>query len=475
MPIIYDGSSIIQLGGTTAVQFSQTAQTELSTINSTLFTDGSATSIIVYNRNGGSGSQTVWNLEAGGQIARYTYGTTGDLYLWYSQSGQVTPVGTYPIGISPQEIIGAGRGPTDAYLYRNAVLQQSLTADIVATPKNTAAYIGSRAGGQQWPEAQIQEIIHYGFDNSANRLNVESNANSYYQITNLPDYTSGFLADYSGTAAAYSVRKLSNTAIKCMRVRRTVAPFDEQDIGFTPAGDLDTAAISTFGGSDPLTVSRWYDQSGFSRHAVQNTPGSQPQIYNGTAVITKGGRPALEWDFSNDENFDIVGLTMTSKTVAIVFERLNNTSRALSSYAGSGSLGDEILIDRNGTNVRYFDGGLSVSATGATANRTLIYAYRNASSIGVAFDGGTYATASTPNSNANTNDISIGEDNGGGAAEPPGYHQEVILWSSDYSRDEYQRLLLRVQYERVCCRLPRGCGCIFCEAVGQQTTLRYAS
>lgn len=140
---------------------------------------------------------------------------------------------------------------------------------------------------------RMQEWIMWDSDLIAAQSTLETNLNEYYQVTNLPYYTSGFLADYSGAAAAYSVRKLSNTAIKALRVRRTVPPFDEQDIGFTPAGDLDTAAITTFGGADTLVVSRWYDQSGFSRHAVQISPGFQPQIYNGTSVVTKNGNPAL--------------------------------------------------------------------------------------------------------------------------------------------------------------------------------------
>jgi hypothetical protein len=104
------------------------------------------------------------------------------------------------------------------------------------------------------------------------------------------------LIAYSDAAAAYSVRKLSNTAIKCMRVRRTVPPFDEQDIGFTAGGDLDEAAITTFGGSDVLVVSRWYDQSGQSNHAVQISPVAQPQIYNGTSVLTENGKPAINFE-----------------------------------------------------------------------------------------------------------------------------------------------------------------------------------
>jgi hypothetical protein len=283
----------------------------------------------------------------------------------------------------------------------------------------------------------------------------------------------GFLVDYPGAQAAYSVRQLLSTVTVAMRVRRDTAggtgDGDEADVAFdtslaTPTISLDSAISNasagvtattlgqfinvgtvsgtTYTNPDSLTVTascfagEWKDQSGNSNHATQSAQGSQPQIHSGTVdtdLITLGGKPALEWDNQSNENFNIVGLTMTNKTVAMVFEPLGATSRALSSYAGSGSVGDEILIDRNVTTIRYFDGGLNTSATGATASRALIYAYRNASEIGIAFDGGSFATASTPNSNANTNDISIGEDNGGGAAEPPGYHQEVILWNADYS------------------------------------------
>ena len=140
----------------------------------------------------------------------------------------------------------------------------------------------------------IKELFIYkAIQTSGMRDALTSNINNFYQIGNFPDYTSGFLADYPNAAAAYSVRQLSNTAIKCMRVRRAVAPFDEKDIGFTAGGDLDEAAIVAFGGSDVLLVSAWYDQSGQSRHATQITPGSQPQIYNGTAVITENGKPIL--------------------------------------------------------------------------------------------------------------------------------------------------------------------------------------
>jgi hypothetical protein len=158
----------------------------------------------------------------------------------------------------------------------------------------TETFIGRRSDGAFDYLGVMQEIMVWDTAQASIIPTLESNLNSYYQVANLPDYTSGFLADYPGAAAAYSVRQLSNTAIKCMRVRRAVAPFDEKDIGFTAGGDLDEASIVAFGGSDELRVSAWYDQSGQSNHATQINPNSQPKIYNGTAVITDNGKPALD-------------------------------------------------------------------------------------------------------------------------------------------------------------------------------------
>ena len=147
--------------------------------------------------------------------------------------------------------------------------------------------------------AIIQEIVVYDdAKNASDRTAIESNINGYFSIYTEynPDApTSGFLFDYSGAAVAYSVRQLNDNATYAMRVRRTVAPFDEQDIGFDGSGNLDTSAISTFGGSDSLTVSRWYDQTGNQNHATQGTAGSQPQIYDGSSVTEVIGRPGVDF------------------------------------------------------------------------------------------------------------------------------------------------------------------------------------
>jgi hypothetical protein len=201
---------------------------------------------------------------------------------------------------------------------------------------------------------------------------LDINANNYYQITNLPDYTSGLLADYSGAAAAYSVRKLSNTAIKCMRVRRGVPPFDEQDIGFTPAGDLDEAAISTFGGSDMLVVSRWYDQSGKSNHAVQISPGAQPLIYDGAAVITDNGKPVIKAQNGTVKLTTPLSTGVTDQTIFSVnrldrtgvFWGTNDNNGTFLLPAESGSSSTSIVSQF--TNIEMRKNGLTYSLTSKT-------------------------------------------------------------------------------------------------------------
>jgi hypothetical protein len=104
------------------------------------------------------------------------------------------------------------------------------------------------------------------------------------------------LDTYTGAAAAYSVRKLDKDYVgSCMRIRRA-SDDAETDIGFDGNGDLDTAAIAAHCTTSAGYVSIWYDMSGNSNHATQSTASAQPQIYNGTAVITENGKPAIGCD-----------------------------------------------------------------------------------------------------------------------------------------------------------------------------------
>jgi len=286
MARIYDGSSIYEDNGNPAVDFNNN---QFFSVGSSQWTDGAMMASIVFSRR--SGNDTYWT--SSGSVWRLFYESATHGFIHYG----TTPVSTRnlaPPGSAPV-LTTARFGQGSADLYENGIsVGSSPTVTGSMSTASVPAFMAQRSDGSLRMDGTIQELIHWGSDQTDNRTGVESNINEYYQITNLPA-TTGFLADYPGAAAAYSVRSLSNNAIKCMRVRQSVPPYAEQDIGFTSTGDLDEQAIIDFGGANPLTVAAWYDQSGQSRHATQITPGSQPQIYDGASVVTENGKPGVQF------------------------------------------------------------------------------------------------------------------------------------------------------------------------------------
>jgi len=121
---------------------------------------------------------------------------------------------------------------------------------------------------------------------------------SYDETIN--SYT-GLLDDYSGAAAAYSLRLLdSGYSGDAVRVRRA-SDNTEQDIGFDAYGDLDTSALATFCSGTNGFVKTWYDQSGNANDATQTTTANQPKIYDSsTGVVEKNGKPAFITDGVDD-------------------------------------------------------------------------------------------------------------------------------------------------------------------------------
>lgn len=304
LPTIYDGAAVTtSTSGKPCVRIVRVSNAGpgewLQTDPVSVSTAGNMDVFLVMAGNTNTGDRFIWDSNGGPTTSGQRFGI---LYpSQYKANGQGVTLNSGVADASTPvpnnlQFINNTRFYSNLEIYGNGVEFGSIVATNTSRTDPYNVALGARVGGNEgYNSFDISEIIHLPNYGVSNNESINLNINDYYQFTNLPYYSSGLLADYSGAAAAYSVRKLSNTAIKCMRVRRTVAPFDEQDIGFTPAGDLDTAAISTFGGSDPLVVSRWYDQSGFSRHAVQISPGAQPQIYNGTAVITENGKPTIDF------------------------------------------------------------------------------------------------------------------------------------------------------------------------------------
>ena len=195
-------------------------------------------------------------------------------------------------------------------------------------------------------------------------------------------------AAVSAPAAAYSVRLLGSAVGvptytgACMRIRRN-SDDSETDIGFDSSGDLDSSAISTFAGSSNAYCVTWYDQSGNENDATQSTNGSQPQIYNGSAVITENGKPALDFDGAND-HLDLtsdIRTTAGPATVATVYN-CTTTSAARTTLSIS-KVGRWLHI----THAAYSNLSISTSTTANKYQRYAGYTTNTQDLFFVSFDG----------------------------------------------------------------------------------------
>ena len=100
------------------------------------------------------------------------------------------------------------------------------------------------------------------------------------------------LDQFKNAKMAYSVRRLRTAYTgAALRVRRS-SDNAEQDIYFDWKGDLDTASLMLFAGSDTVSVKIWYDQTGNGYDMSQTTNSLQPLIVNAGVLYTKNGRPS---------------------------------------------------------------------------------------------------------------------------------------------------------------------------------------
>jgi len=271
----------------------------------------------------------------------------------------------------------------------------------------------------------VQEMIVYPLDKNAagERSAIETNINDYYYAYN----TSGFVVDYPGAIAAYSVRQLGDRQRYAMRVRRLGGAADYLDVGFV-AGELDTQAIIDFGGSDTLGVEVWYDQSRSGNDVTNTDTTTMPIIYNGSSVITDGGKPALGRNSAGLyyilTNIIPAGVTQAS---FIAVTQGPDAGTLVRTWYGSG--GGSLNSLTTGNNLYVYNGGSPQFGSGSAVGRTLGIQL-NDSNAGAAEKGWrngvlNYSADSGPNS-PSTNALGSAS-----LASSPLFMQEMILYPSD--------------------------------------------
>jgi hypothetical protein len=180
--------------------------------------------------------------------------------------------------------------------YVNLTAQQLQTATyLLDSYSGTAVAYSLRKLRSSYSGSAIR--VRRSSDNVEQNIGFDANGNldttSLSSFTN-PTDTGKLLDSYSGASVAYSLRKLSATySGSAIRVRRS-GDNSEQNIGFDAGGNLDTTGLLSFVGSGSGFVTTWYDQSGNGNHAFQTSASVQPQIVSNGSLILRNSKPYIE-------------------------------------------------------------------------------------------------------------------------------------------------------------------------------------
>jgi hypothetical protein len=281
----FDGSNDFMKSGDYIVELSQNSASVFSVSQTSTL---SQNNYILSEGDSLSPYSSQFILGGGGNL-------NGNIILWVNS----TELGTMQTG---QRLIGFDYNQTNFQAYMDGAASGSAATATVNTETSLYSYIGTRADGTiSFFTGKIQELITYKSDESANRTGIESNINTFYDVYTAP-VAPLLLNEYPGAAAAYSLRKINSSyqgsAVLVQTALNTKGPVY---IGFDSNNDLDTTSLAAYGGSEDVVVAGWLDQSGNGNDASQATSANRPKIYDGTTgVVLENGKPAVEFDGSND-------------------------------------------------------------------------------------------------------------------------------------------------------------------------------
>ena len=236
------------------------------------------------------------------------------------------------------------------------------------------------------------------------------------------------LDDYSGAAAAYSLRLLSSTySGDAINVWNGTS---YADIGFDGSGELDTTALAAHCGSNDGFIRYWYDQSGNANDAAQTTTSNMPKIYDGatTSVVTEGSagneKPAVSFDGADVFNVNI-SLTASQSQIMVT-----TPSSVNSKYITGDGNKHSIISGYSGAKIEMFNAPRFTLAT-TPSGLGLIEAFFSDTTYAGFFNG--TAEGSGTYSNVTTNLVAIGAGTITGFNGYTGKMSEYILYNSDQS------------------------------------------
>lgn len=248
----------------------------------------------------------------------------------------------------------------------------------------------------------------------------------------------GLLDTYTGSEAAYSLRRLSSSYTgNLIRVTKKVSNvISETDIGYNSSNELDTAALATFAsGADngEVRVVIWYDQSGNSNNVTHSTYTQLPKIYESGSLITENSKPALR---VARNKLATTGAPISSQQSSIfyvtkVLSGNNSYDRIFSiGTSSSGYFAQLNTIASPQTFISWYNGTLSIG--GDLNSQRLITFYNDSTTQYLRQDGVQIDSDSkTPSSYGSKDLILFGDTNTNKALV--GIYQEFIFYPSEQS------------------------------------------
>jgi len=244
----------------------------------------------------------------------------------------------------------------------------------------------------------------------------------------------GLLNDYSGAAAAYSLRLLDNTYTGDAVVVRRASDNTTQAIGFVN-NELDTATLESFCSGTDGFVTTWYDQSGNGVDADNASASSQPKIVSSGSTILENGKAAVQFD--GNDIIDTSSITHGTDDISIIGVFMNELNTGDQSFiSGVHASGMQWSRIRNNSWSPFLNTGTSTySFTDSSFNINQQYLFGSY----YASDWNVYAN----NQNLDTKTIGVHDDIGSGRYTLgalfnntdflQGNIQEVIVYSNDQS------------------------------------------
>ena len=299
-PTIYTGGALVKQDGRVALDFDGTDD-YIKTSDYIVELSQNAASVFAVSQSDAL-SANQYLLSEGDSSDPYSSqfilgggGTLNENILWVN----ATEFGTMQTG---KRLSGFDYNQTTFQAYLDGNTSGSAAAATVNTETSLYSYIGTRADGTTaFFNGKLQELITYKTNKSSVRTDIEENIGDYF-TQNTP-----LLDTYSGAAAAYSLRRLSSSYVGSAVEVYNGSSY--ADIGFDVFGELNTVALAAHCGSNDGFIRTWYDQGTNGNDATQSTTANMPKIYDGTTgVITENGKPAVEFDGSNDFLQDAVSI-----------------------------------------------------------------------------------------------------------------------------------------------------------------------